>query len=109
MGKTTYAAVAAFGVLAVIAARIDPSLLLWLAGLGVVLFVVYFVGVLAFARKHPGAALLEGGELLVCMRPSVRGHMRHQEPEVQGVFAAGHSDDLHLDELAQITQERAFR
>ena len=64
VGRTTYAAVAALFVLAVVAWRADPSMLIWIAVLAVGLFVLYFLGVLIFAERNPGTALLEGAELL---------------------------------------------
>ncbi len=64
VGRTTYAAVAALFVLAVVAWRADPSMLIWIGLLAVGLFVLYFLGVLIFAERNPGTALLEGAELL---------------------------------------------
>lgn len=40
------------------------ELLIWIAVLAVVVFVSYFLGVLIFAERNPGTALLEGAELL---------------------------------------------
>ena len=64
VGRTTYAVVVALGVLGVVASRVDLEALLWVAGLVVGLFVLYFAGVLFFAQRNPGTALLEGAELL---------------------------------------------
>ena len=64
VGRTTYAVVVALGVLGVVASRVDPEALLWVAGLVVGLFILYFAGVLFFAQRNPGTALLEGAELL---------------------------------------------
>lgn len=51
-------------VLAVIAFRLEPTLLLWLAGLAVVAFSIYYSGTMWYGHRHPGEALLEGSELL---------------------------------------------
>ena len=52
-------------VLAVVAYGLgDPWLRIAVGVLAVVLFAMYFVGVLWFANKHPGLALLEGAELI---------------------------------------------
>ena len=64
VGRTTYAVVAALVVLALVAWRGDPAMLFWIAVLTLVLFLAYFGGVLWFAHRHPGVALLEGAELL---------------------------------------------
>lgn len=64
VGRTTYAAVAALFVLAVVASRADSTMLIWIAVLAVGLFALYFLGVLIFAERNPGTALLEGAELL---------------------------------------------
>ena len=58
VGRTTYAAVVALFVLAVVAWRAEPSMLIWIAVLAVVVFVSYFLGVLIFAERNPGTALL---------------------------------------------------
>lgn len=47
-----------------VAFRGEPGEILWVAGSAVGLFAVYFLGVLFFALRNPGAALLEGTELL---------------------------------------------
>ena len=39
-------------------------MLIWIAVLAVGVFVLYFLGVLIFAERNPGTALLEGAELL---------------------------------------------
>jgi len=65
VGKASYVAVAAILALAGVAwALRDPNYLLADAVLVVILFVVYFAGVLWFANRHPGVALLEGAELI---------------------------------------------
>jgi hypothetical protein len=65
VGKTTSAVVVVLLVLAVAIYKLsDPKLVLLLAGLVSLIFIIYFVGVLRFADKNPGAALLEGAELL---------------------------------------------
>ena len=65
VGKTTYVAVAAAIGLGLVAVRLsDSTSLLADAGLIILLFLGYFVGVLWFANKHPGVALLEGSHLL---------------------------------------------
>jgi hypothetical protein len=64
VGRTTYAIVAFFAVLAIAASRIATELLLWVIGIGAVTFVIYLFAVMRFADKNPGAALLEGAELL---------------------------------------------
>src|SRR5947209_6692982 len=65
VGKASYVATAAVIGLAVVAYGLkEPTLLIIDAILIAVLFVTYFAGVLWFAHKHPGAALLEGAELV---------------------------------------------
>lgn len=64
VGKTTYTAIAFFGVLGIVAARLPSDMLLALALIACAIFLIYFVGLLHFANKNPAAALLEGAELL---------------------------------------------
>ena len=65
VGKSAYIAAAAILVLAAVALRADGSFVLYAAiGACLIIFLVYFVGVLWFATKNPGAALLEGAELI---------------------------------------------
>lgn len=64
VGKTTYVAIALMGVLAVIAARATSEDLLWVGGLSVATFLIYYFGSLLFAARNPAASLLEGAELL---------------------------------------------
>jgi hypothetical protein len=65
VGKASYVAGAAIFALAGVAwALRDPIYLLADAVLVLILFVVYFAGVLWFANRHPGVALLEGAELI---------------------------------------------
>lgn len=64
VGRTTYAIVAFLAVMAVAFSRASPEWVIWLALLTAIVFVIYFVGVLLFARRYPGVALLEGAELL---------------------------------------------
>lgn len=65
VGKVTYVAMAAVAVLGLIAWRLtDESYLILVAGSTILIFIVYSIGILLFARSNPGAALLEGAELL---------------------------------------------
>jgi|SRR5437868_5927679 len=65
VGKASYVAGAAIVALAGFGLTLrDPIYLLADAVLVLILFVVYFAGVLWFANRHPGAALLEGAELI---------------------------------------------
>jgi hypothetical protein len=65
VGKASYVAGAAIIGLAAVAWGLrDPVYLIVDACLILCLFVAYFVGVLWFANKHPGVALLEGAELI---------------------------------------------
>jgi hypothetical protein len=65
VGKASYVAGAAVLGLAVVAWGLRDSTLLVADGaLILALFLTYLVGVLWFANKHPGVALLEGAELL---------------------------------------------
>jgi hypothetical protein len=65
VGKASYVAGAAVLGLAIVAWQLHESWLLFMdALLIVVLFIAYLVGVLWFANKHPGVALLEGAELI---------------------------------------------
>jgi hypothetical protein len=65
VGKSSYVAGAAFLALIAVAWSLrEPGYLLALAVFVVLLFAVYFAGVLWFAHKHPGEALLEGAELI---------------------------------------------
>jgi hypothetical protein len=65
VGKTTYGLIAVVVVLGTVAWPVTNE---WLrTGLGLLValvFVLYFVCVMWFAHKNPGAALLEGAELL---------------------------------------------
>jgi hypothetical protein len=63
VGKATWAFIALAAVLAVAAYRVpDPTYVVYAA---VGAFFVFFVGVMIFALRNPGAALLEGGDLLL--------------------------------------------
>lgn len=65
VGKTSYVAAAAiFGLIVVAWSLRDPNYLLAIGALIVLIFIAYFIGVLFFANKHPGEALLEGAELI---------------------------------------------
>ncbi|MBI4608959.1 MAG: hypothetical protein HY726_08125 [Candidatus Rokubacteria bacterium] len=65
VGKTTYVALGALALLSIVAWRLnDPQLLLVIAGVGALLFLIYFIGILVFANRNPATALLEGAELL---------------------------------------------
>lgn len=65
MGKASYVGAAAVLTLAAVAWRLNnPGYLLIVAGLVVIIFAIYFFGVLWFANRHPGVALLEGAELI---------------------------------------------
>jgi hypothetical protein len=65
VGKATYVAAAAIAALALVAWNLRETWpLLVIAFLIIALFGGYFVGVLWFAHKHPGTALLEGAELI---------------------------------------------
>jgi hypothetical protein len=65
VGKASYVAALALIGLAIIAWGLkDPALLIAIGCLIVLLFALYFAGVLWFANKHPGVALLEGAELI---------------------------------------------
>lgn len=65
VGKTTYAVIIVLIVLGIALTRTSvPWLVLVLAGMAALLFIMYFVGVIRFAGRNPGAALLEGAELL---------------------------------------------
>lgn len=62
VGKTSTAVIALFGVFAIVAWKMSDPLVIGLVA--AVIFLVYFAGVMAFALKNPGAALLEGAELV---------------------------------------------
>jgi hypothetical protein len=65
VGKSSYVAGAAILALGTIALVLrEPLFLIADAVLVPLLFVFYFCGVLWFAHKHPGTALLEGAELI---------------------------------------------
>jgi len=65
VGKSSYVAGAAIVALAAVAAVLrEPLFLIADAGLVVIIFIIYFSGILWFAHKHPGTALLEGAELI---------------------------------------------
>lgn len=65
VGKASYVAGAAVLGLAVVAWGLRNSTFLLVDGALIFsLFLAYLVGILWFANKHPGVALLEGAELL---------------------------------------------
>jgi amino acid transporter len=65
VGKTTVAVVALMGVLGVAAYAAGGQWgVIIIALLAAIIFLVYFVGVLWFANKNPGHALLEGAHLV---------------------------------------------
>ena len=96
VGRATYAVVAALSVLALVAWRGDSAMLLWVAVLATALFFVYFCGVLWFANRNPGVALLEGAELLRWRQTelaskgiaSISPVPALQEPESENVLSA---------------------
>lgn len=63
VGKSTLVATAAILVIGGIAFRLTDHLLI-AAGLVAFVFMLYFIGVLWFANRHPGVALLEGADLV---------------------------------------------
>jgi hypothetical protein len=65
VGKASYVAGAALVVLVAVAIMLrQPDYLLAIGVLAVALFLIYFLGILWFAHRHPGVALLEGAELI---------------------------------------------
>ena len=65
VGKSAYVAVAAVLVLGAVALRTsNVSILAAVIAAAVIVFLVFFLGVLQLAAKNPGAALLEGAELI---------------------------------------------
>lgn len=66
VGRSSYVAVAALVALIVVAWSLGnkPEYLLIVGVLAVVLFLVFFAGVLWFSHNHPDTALLEGAELV---------------------------------------------
>lgn len=65
VGKSSYVAAAAILALGTVAVVLrDPVFLIADAVLILILFITYFAGVMWFAHKHPGTALLEGAELI---------------------------------------------
>jgi len=74
VGKASYVAAAAIIVLGGIAWRLtDPLHLLVAGGLVALTFVLYFIGVLWFANRHPGVSLLEGAELIQWRQMDIAG------------------------------------
>lgn len=65
VGKSSIVAGLIVIALAVIAWNLrDPGYLIAVACILLLLFGIYFIGVLWFAHKNPGVALLEGAELI---------------------------------------------
>jgi len=65
VGKVSYVAGAALLVLGALALRVDSAALFGIIAVAaVLLFLAYLVGILWFATKNPGLALLEGAELI---------------------------------------------
>jgi hypothetical protein len=64
VGKTSYVAGAALLVLLVAATRASEKTLLAVLIATILVFLAYFIGILLFAAKNPGVALLEGAELI---------------------------------------------
>ena len=65
VGKTTTAVLIVLMVLALAIFKLNnPQLILILGIAAGFVFLVYFIGVMLFAHKNPGPALLEGAELL---------------------------------------------
>jgi hypothetical protein len=65
VGKSSYVAGVALLALLVVAFSLkDPGHLLAIGCFILILFFVYFAGVLWFSNKHPDMALLEGAELV---------------------------------------------
>jgi hypothetical protein len=65
VGKTSYVAGAALLVLVSVALVLrEPGYLLMIGGFAVILFLIYFIGILWFSHRHPDVALLEGAELI---------------------------------------------
>ncbi len=65
VGKSSYVAAAALIALGAVAVGLrDTSALLVIGVFVLVVFIVYFFGVMWFAHRHPGESLLEGSELI---------------------------------------------
>jgi hypothetical protein len=64
LGRTSPIILVLLGVLGVVAWRLDPSLLLWLALIASVVVLLYCTGAFLFALRNPQAALLEGAHLV---------------------------------------------
>jgi hypothetical protein len=79
VGKSTYVAVATMGVLSVAAYGLKANPIgLLIVGFGaIVLFCVYFFGIMFFASKNPNLAFLEGAELI---------HWRQMDISAQGML-----------------------
>lgn len=74
VGKVSYIAAIAILVLGGIAWRlVDPLHLLMIGGVVALVFVLYFIGVLWFANRHPDVALLEGAELIQWRQMDIAG------------------------------------
>ena len=87
VGKVSYVAAAALLVLAAAALRISGVwLFAGLIGATVIVFLAYIMGILWFATKNPGIALLEGAELIQWrqMEMGVKGVKSiPQEPNIE--------------------------
>lgn len=64
VGKATYAVLAVIGVLGVLAYKASPEDVMPIMWVVLTVFVLYFLGIIIFGLINPGAALLEGAELI---------------------------------------------
>lgn len=64
MGKATYAIMGVMGVLGILAYKATPEHVIPLMWAVLSVFGLYFIGIVLFGLINPGAALLEGAELV---------------------------------------------
>jgi hypothetical protein len=73
VGKSAYVTTAALIVLGIIACRIGPELLIWVLLALLAMYFCWQFGVMWYANRNPGPALLEGGELVAWQRMAIKG------------------------------------
>ena len=86
VGKTSYVALGGFFVLAVVAWRLSSAeFLMIVTGATTLIFLVYFIGILLFASRNPGAALLEGAELITWQKQELAAKSLLEPPKVPAI------------------------
>jgi len=86
IGKSAYVAVLALIVFGVVASRISNELfLLFIAAAALLVFGAFFFGSMKYAKENPGAALLEGAELITWQKQELAAKSLPEPPKTPAI------------------------